>query len=96
MPSPIKVLVSPQVAEFQRAKHPGVRRALKAAILGLAAGRGDIKALEDDLDGYYRLRVLDYRVIYRITPEGDIDCIFMERRKMVYEIFAAQLRELLQ
>ncbi|MFZ5496105.1 MAG: type II toxin-antitoxin system RelE family toxin [Verrucomicrobiota bacterium] len=81
------------MAEFQRAKHPEVRRALKSAILALSDGRGDIKALEDELAGFYRLRVLGYRVIYRILPEGDIDCVFAEQRKFVYELFAATLKD---
>jgi mRNA interferase RelE/StbE len=93
VPSPIKVFVSPQVAEFQRAKHPEVRCVLKAAILGLAEGQGDIKSLEEDLTGFYRLRVRGYRIIYRIKPDGDIDGVFAEQRRFVYELFAATLRE---
>ncbi len=34
------------------------------------AGEGDIKALSGDWDGYYRLRVGDFRVIFTIASEG--------------------------
>ena len=33
------------------------------------SGAGDIKALSGEWDGYYRLRVEDFRVIFRIVPE---------------------------
>lgn len=95
LPLPTKVTVSDQVLEFQQAQHPELRRALKAAILGLAKGQGDIKPLEDDLAGYNRLAVRGVRVIYAVTKTGEVQCIFAERRKMVYELFAARLQELL-
>lgn len=96
MPSPIKVTLARQVVEYHRQQHPETRRALKAALAGLASGRGDIKELEDELAGYHRLSVGSLRVIYRVRPDGDIECIFAERRKVVYELFAARLRELLE
>ena len=34
------------------------------------SGEGDIKALSGDWDGYYRLRVGDFRVIFTIASEG--------------------------
>ncbi len=66
---------------------------MKAAILGLAHGRGEIKALEDELDGLYRLRVGTYRVIFRYAAGGGIICLFAERRAVVYEMLAANLAE---
>lgn len=92
---PIKVTVSDQVLEFQRAQHPELRRALKAGILGLAKGMNDIRPLEDDLAGYNRLAVRGVRVVYAVTKTGNVQCIFAERRKVIYELFAARLRELL-
>lgn len=93
MPSPIKVKVTGQVLAFQARQHPELRRALKAGILGLASGRGDLKALHDNLEGYSRLAVRGVRVIFRIRPDGGIECVFAERRRLVYELFATTLRE---
>lgn len=96
MPSPIKVRVAAQVLEFQRTQHPALRRELKAGILGIADGRGNLKPLEDELTGYSRLAVRGVRVIYCARRDGDIECVFAERRKIVYELFAATLREKLE
>ena len=68
------------------------RRQLRLAIRSLADGRGDVKALEGDLAGYCRLRVGSYRVILWRSATV-IECIFAERRSIVYEIFAEELRK---
>jgi mRNA interferase RelE/StbE len=34
------------------------------------SGEGDIKALSGEWDGYFRLRVGDFRVIFQITPNA--------------------------
>mgnify|MGYP001582196223 CR=1 FL=1 len=80
---------------FQRALAPAPRRAMKAALMRLADGRGDVKALEDDLDGLYRLRVGVHRVIFLYAPDGAIWCFFAERRAVVYEILSASPAELI-
>ena len=84
-----------RVLTFQRRLAPTPRRALKAGILGLALGRGDIQPLEDELAGLYRLRVGAYRVIFRYAHDGSIVCFFAERRAVVYELLSASLAELI-
>jgi len=93
---PIEVHVREQVREYQRKLAPEPRRALKAAILGLATERGDIRALEDDLAGFYRLRVGTGRVIFRYAEDGSIVCIFAGPRRLVYEVFSARIQEFLE
>jgi mRNA-degrading endonuclease RelE of RelBE toxin-antitoxin system len=69
---------------------------LRTAIKALADDRGDLKALEGPLTGYGRLRVTGYRVIYRERSEKGvrvIDCIYAERRAVVYELFTRLLAE---
>ncbi len=90
-----KVTLAEQVISYQRSRHPEARRALKTALAGLAYGRGDIKALEDDLAGFYRLAVGSHRIIFAVE-DGNIRCIYAEQRQMVYALFAARLRELLE
>ncbi len=82
---------SEQVADFLRCLAPEPRRQLRLAIRSLARGRGDVRALEGELAGYCRLRVGSYRVILwqRATV---IECVFAERRSIVYEVFAEELR----
>jgi mRNA-degrading endonuclease RelE of RelBE toxin-antitoxin system len=91
-----EVRVATQVAEFVQSLAPDPRRCLRQAIKGLARGQGDIKRLEGNLAGYSRLGVAGCRVIFQERSERGvriIDCIFAERRAMVYEIFVRLLAE---
>ena len=70
---------------------PKLRR--RAALAKLANEKGDILALENELVGFSRLKGGRYRVVFRYVEPSTIDCIFVEERKLVYEIFAALLNE---
>lgn len=82
---------SAQVAEFLRGLTPEPRRQMRLAIRSLAHGRGDVRALEGELSGYWRLRVGIYRIILWRSATV-IECLFAERRSIIYEIFAEELR----
>ena len=91
-----RIRVEAQVEAFVKSLAPNPRHRLRLAIKELAGGRGDIKSLEGNLAGYCRLGVAGYRVIYNERTERGvrvIDCIFAERRALVYEIFASLLTE---
>lgn len=90
-----KVRVRDQVWDFAQTLGMEHRRALKRAILALATESGDIRALTDELSGFDRLRVGRFRVIFRYLPGRAIECVFVEERKMVYEIFGAEIRRIL-
>jgi mRNA interferase RelE/StbE len=47
------------------------------------SGEGDIKALSGEWDGFFRLRVGEFRVIFEITPEA-IVIIRLRHRSDVY------------
>jgi mRNA interferase RelE/StbE len=90
----MKVNISDQVRNFVLCLAPEPRKRLREALLMLESEKGDIKALENDLSGYFRLRVRAYRVIfaYRAMEDSgvaEIECVFCERRSIVYEAFAA-------
>jgi mRNA-degrading endonuclease RelE of RelBE toxin-antitoxin system len=82
------VVISEQVSDFLRRLAPEPRRRARRALADLAADRGDILPLEEEFDGYSRLRVGKYRVILEYTPEGEVLCVFMETRASVYQLFA--------
>ncbi|MGB8356641.1 MAG: hypothetical protein WCD79_22275 [Chthoniobacteraceae bacterium] len=91
-----KVRVETQVEAFIKSLAPDPRKRLRLAIKGLVDGRGDIKSLEGNLAGYSRLSIMGYRVIFKEHAEHGIrivDCIFAERRALVYEIFTSLLVE---
>jgi len=92
------IKVGSQVETFIKSLAPEPRRTLTRAVKHLAEDRGDLKELEGDLEGYSRLRVGGHRVIFkRKTETGQriIDCLFAERRAVVYELFENELKRLL-
>lgn len=89
----MKVEVALQVAEFARTQAPEGRRQLRQAPRALALGKGDIKALEGPLEGYCRLRVGAYRIVFAYAGRQTVQCIFAERRSIIYEVFAQVLRD---
>lgn len=92
------VELSEQVVNFVRSLAPEPRRAIRLALRELEEDRGDIKQLEGELAAWCRLRIKGYRVILRYEIEGSerfARCIFAERRKLVYELFAAAIKQLL-
>ena len=91
-----RVRVEAQVEAFVKSLAPEPRQKLRAAIKGLGDGRGRIKSLEGNLAGYSRLSIAGYRVIFIERAErGEriVDCVFAERRALVYEIFVHLLTE---
>jgi len=83
-----RVRVSRQVVDFVPSQAPEPRRRLRRALRELAAAKGDVKPLEGPLQDYCRLRVGPYRIILRYTAPKTVDCIFAERRNIIYEVFA--------
>ena len=71
---------------YRRNCQPYVKSALKR----LRKLEGDLKDLEHPLDGYCRLRVYQFRILLKIHAE-QIDCIYIERRSLVYDVFEASL-----
>ncbi len=86
----LTVIVKEPVYEFARRLPPEHRRAVKQALKGLRREQGDIRALEQNLSGYYRLRIGKYRLIFRYADAKSIEAIFLEERSMVYEVFESQ------
>ncbi len=87
--------MGPQVREFAGSLGWDHRRAFKKAVLGLATEKGDLRALPDELSGYYRPKVARHRVIFRYQPGRFIEGIFAEERKLVYKIFESEMARLI-
>ncbi|MBM3861229.1 MAG: hypothetical protein FJ395_16500 [Verrucomicrobia bacterium] len=86
-----RVELDPQVASFVRSLAPEPRRRLRAALRDLEREQGDLRSLEGNLAGYWRLRVGSYRVLlrfYTAQQQRVARCLFAERRSVVYELFA--------
>jgi mRNA interferase RelE/StbE len=90
-----RVQVREQVWKFYGQLGLQDRRAVKRAILELAGERGDIRALRDRLDGYYRLRVGSHRVVFRYLPGRVIECVYVNDRALVYDVFESELHRII-
>jgi mRNA interferase RelE/StbE len=88
--------VADQIVDYGRRLHPAQRRKIKAALRRLEAGApADTLALEDDLEGFYRLRVGKFRIVYRYLKSGEISCEFIDVRATVYERFVS-MKEIIE
>jgi mRNA interferase RelE/StbE len=85
-----KVEVMAPVYDYIRRLAPEQRRTLKKALKELDHEHGDIRALEQALTGYYRLRVGKFRIIFRYPSASTIEAVFIEERGIVYEVFEEQ------
>jgi mRNA-degrading endonuclease RelE of RelBE toxin-antitoxin system len=69
-----------------------VRRELKA-LAGGHVERLDLKPLRGELEGFYRLRVGDYRIVYHLESGPIVRLDYADLRDVVYDLFR-QLRAL--
>ena len=90
------VKVRQQVRNFHSRLGPEERRAVKRGLTQLALERGDIRALRERLEGYYRLRVGTYRIVFHYLPGRIIECVYMNSRSLVYEVFETELHRIVQ
>ena len=88
----IEIIIAVTVRDYLRSLAPEPRKLVKAAFASLP--RGDTKPLTDEFAGFYRLRVGQHRFIYRYQT-GRLEVIYAAPRSIVYEYFAAHLREFL-
>ncbi|MDQ6913006.1 MAG: hypothetical protein M3119_09460 [Verrucomicrobiota bacterium] len=95
----MKIELEAQVVRFTRSLAPEPHRLIREAIRQLERDEGDIRALEGELEGFYRLRAGRYRIIffYRITNRRrTIRCVYAAPRHLVYEVFAQHMHHFLQ
>jgi mRNA-degrading endonuclease RelE of RelBE toxin-antitoxin system len=90
-----QVKVRAQVRKFYEHLGPADRRAVKRALVQLATEQGDLRALRDRLAGYYRLRVATYRIVFRYLEGRIIECVYMNDRALVYDVFESELHRII-
>jgi hypothetical protein len=86
----IEVIIEEQPLAFIRLQSPDARKRLRAAIYAIECGDSFPDPLDDELEGFYKLRVENCRLILKHEP-GDkaplLKVVFAERRSVVYELF---------
>ncbi len=89
-----RVTLDDQPLKFIRQQAPDSRRALREALHAVEAGKTFPAPLEDQLEGFYKLRVAGYRMILQAVPGGSgpgFRVVFAERRSVVYVVFSQLL-----
>ena len=90
----IKVSLDDQPLAFIRQQPPEAKRALRDALHTIESGLSFPIPLLDELEGFYKVRVGSYRLVLQALP-GDAGptfrVVFVERRKVVYELFSQLL-----
>ncbi len=87
----MRILASDQVTRWLRNLPPEPKQRVRAALKGLERWQGDFKALRGELEGFYRLRVGGYRIVYRMISRSLVQLEYADTRDVVYEAFR-QLR----
>jgi mRNA-degrading endonuclease RelE of RelBE toxin-antitoxin system len=87
-----KISASNQVERWLRGLPPESKSRVRSALRNLAEGSGDIKSLERELEGYCRLRVGPYRIVFRHDTSRLIRLLYADSRDLVYERFLSLLR----
>ncbi|MBE2180975.1 MAG: hypothetical protein IAE97_10935 [Chthoniobacterales bacterium] len=83
----MKISASDQVAAWLSALPPQTKKRVRAALRALTRGRGDIKGLQGDLEGFSRLRIGGIRILYRQMSAREIRLEYANTRDVVYEMF---------
>ncbi len=95
----MRIEVEKQVIDFIRSLPPEPRRAVRRALKKLEREEGAIRPLEGELQSFYRVRVLRYRIIFYYHGTGKrrtLRCVYAAPRNIIYEVFAQQIRDLLR
>ncbi len=87
----IKVTIEPQPRQFIQRQPPEIRKQLREAVHAVERGEIFPAPLEDELDGFYKLKVNRHRIIIQSVADAEgpfFRVVFAERRKAVYELFS--------
>jgi len=87
------ISASDQVQRWLVSLPPETKKRVRAAVRGLDGGRGDIKALHSELEGFCRLRIGGLRIVYSQHPGNLIQLEYADSRDVVYETFLKVLHE---
>jgi mRNA interferase RelE/StbE len=83
--------VPTEVHNVIRRLHPELKRKLRAALSDILKDPTCGKALKDELEGFWSLRLGRSRIIYRLA-ESAIEVVAIGPRESIYEEAARQIR----
>jgi mRNA-degrading endonuclease RelE of RelBE toxin-antitoxin system len=86
----MRISASEQVQLWLQGLPPEPRVRVRRVLKTLARNRSkdlDLKPLRRELEGFYRLRVGDYRLVYHLEPGKRIRLDYADIRDTVYDVF---------
>ena len=86
----MRISASDQVQLWLQGLPPETKRRVRRELKTLADGRPrllDLKPLRHELEGFYRLRVGDHRIVYHIEPGPVVRLDYADLRDVVYDVF---------
>jgi mRNA-degrading endonuclease RelE of RelBE toxin-antitoxin system len=89
----MKISASEQVQRWLVALPPETKKRVRAALRGLEWGRGDLKALRGELEGFCRLRIDGLRIVYSQHRGQTIRLEYADSRDVICETFLKVLHE---
>lgn len=89
MPTPT-LKVPAEVRDLIRCLHPDLKRKVRAALADILEHPASGKALKEELQGYWSLRVGRNRIIYR-PDENGVEVVAVGPRETIYEHAARQI-----
>jgi len=92
--SKLKITIEQQPLEFIRRQPPENRKRLRDVLRAVERGTVFPEPLEDELEGFHKLKVERFRLILQSVTSRDgpgFRVVFAERRKVVYEMFSQLL-----
>ena len=90
----LKITIEGQPLEFILRQPPENRKRLREALRAVERGSAFPEPLEDELEGFYKLKVERFRLILQSVTSRTgpgFRVVFAERRKVAYEIFSQLL-----
>ena len=92
----MRISASEPVQLWLQGLPPGTKQRVRRELRALAGGhaeRLDLQPLRGELEGFYRLRIGDYRIVYHLEPGPMVRLDYADLRDVVYDLFR-QLRAL--
>ena len=86
----MRISASEQVQLWLRGLPPEAKRRARRQLKALADGRSrglDVKPLRRELEGFYRLRVGDFRIVYHLEAGDCLRLDYAGIRGVVYDVF---------
>lgn len=86
----MRISASEQVQLWLRGLPPEVKLRVRRQLRALADGKSrglDIKPLRRELEGFYRLRVGDFRIVYHLEAGHSVRLDYADIREVVYDVF---------